>query len=72
MLRLALLTTLGLAVFRSPDPAPRAPMWCVLAIPPSQVARTPHAEPVYCLAMKAGQCTTSVGWITITDPVECD
>lgn len=63
MLRLAVLTTLGLAVLRSPDP-PAATYHCVLAIPPRQVARQAMVVPVY--------SPPPIGWIAVTDPVECD
>lgn len=65
MLRLTLLTTLGLAALRTPDPTPSGyDLHCVLAIPPSQVAYMPIVLAVY--------DPPPLGWIAITDPVECD
>ena len=65
MLRLTVLTMLGLAALRTPDQQmARSTIRCVLAIPPSQVAHTPIVVPVY--------HPPPLGWIAITDAVECE
>lgn len=66
MLRLVLLTTIGLAVLRSPDQTPPAAPTCrcVLAIPPHQVAPVPRLELVY--------HHPPPGWIVVTAPFACD
>jgi hypothetical protein len=64
MLRLVVLTTIGLAVLRLPDQPSTTSCWCVLALPPSQVAPVPRLELVY--------HHPPIGWIAVTDPFACD
>jgi len=51
----------------------RVTVYCALAFPPSQVARWPQLEAVYCRGLDAGkQCQADVGWIVASEPVLCD
>ena len=53
-------------------PIQQAKTYCALALPPSQVVRTPQLEAVYCQRMLNGQCHAGVGWIIVSEPVPCE
>lgn len=53
-----------------PDWRPK--VYCALALPPSQLAKLPRLEAVYCNGIANGQCSTTLGWLVVTQPVRCD